>query len=197
MKEKLVSDSEFALHKRNALARKDHSKKGSIDSAILPLVNLINSMPGFYTTSSCSGRIMLIARKSAKKNEAEWLFTSHSPVKPGQIISALSAKIPKHPVWLKQENMILHIAARSIEAAERLLTAGNSSGFKRTGIISAGHRIIVSIESADSINALISAEGRMLISEEGIKALAEEANSRMRTNFSRIQRLYSALERMK
>ncbi|KAI4215594.1 MAG: hypothetical protein LQ351_002063 [Letrouitia transgressa] len=35
----------------------DASPKGSLDTAIVPLVNRINGLPGVVTTSSCSGRI--------------------------------------------------------------------------------------------------------------------------------------------
>jgi len=42
----------------------DKSRKGSVDEKILPLVNLINSTDDFFTTSTCSGRIILFANVS-------------------------------------------------------------------------------------------------------------------------------------
>jgi tRNA wybutosine-synthesizing protein 3 len=185
-----VSEKDFILHKRNALSRTDNSRKSAIDDAVLPLVNLINSLSGFYTTSSCSGRIMLIGRKSDKKNETEWLFTSHE-------ISIVKKGLPDGAVWFRQENMILHLAAKSISLANQFIESASASGFKRSGIIYAGSRIVVSVESPDRINALIARNRKLYVSEEGITALAEEANSRLKTNFSRIKRLYSAVEKMK
>jgi len=39
----------------------DKSRKGSVDQQILELVTAINLHPDFFTTSSCSGRAILIA----------------------------------------------------------------------------------------------------------------------------------------
>jgi tRNA wybutosine-synthesizing protein 3 len=192
-----VSEKDFILHKRNALSRADNSRKSAIDDAVLPLVSLINSLPGFYTTSSCSGRIMLIGRKSDKKNETEWLFTSHEIVKPDDVLSIVKKGLPDGAVWFRQENMILHLAAKSISLANQFIESASASGFKRSGIIYAGSRIVISVESPDRINALIARNRKLYVSEEGITALAEEANSRLKTNFSRIERLYSAVEKMR
>lgn len=35
----------------------DKSPKGSVDAPVVALVDLINTHPAFFTTSSCSGRI--------------------------------------------------------------------------------------------------------------------------------------------
>jgi len=191
-----VSEKEFALHKKNALLRMDHSKKGSIDDRIKPLIELINSIPELYTTSSCSGRIMLIERRGERKDQAEWLFVSHDPVNPEDVLQALK-KRGTGSVWLKQENLIIHLAARSIDLANSLVVLGNSSGFKRSGIISAGQRIMVSIESPEGINSLVASKEEILMSEEGLRRLCSEANKRMETNFSRMARLYSQLEKFK
>ena len=44
----------FDKEKKEFLSKKDKSRKGSIDNKIKKLVNKINSLPDFYTTSSCS-----------------------------------------------------------------------------------------------------------------------------------------------
>ena len=71
----------FEKKKKEFLAKKDKSKKGSIDDKIKRLVDKINSLPDFCTTSSCSGRILLLAIPSSnKKNEVEYLFRSHKKI---------------------------------------------------------------------------------------------------------------------
>ncbi|MEM0230609.1 MAG: tRNA wybutosine-synthesizing 3 family protein [Candidatus Woesearchaeota archaeon] len=192
-----IPEKEFALHKKNALSRRDNSKKGAIDERIRQLIDMINSMPEFYTTSSCSGRIMLIERKSERKDQAEWIFTSHEKVNAEEVLRVLKEKVSHSPIWFKQENMIIHIAARSLEAANRMVVIGNASGFKRSCIISAGNRIMLSLESPESINAIVSKNGSLLISEEGVRELCEEANRRMEINFQRIKRLYREIEKLK
>jgi tRNA(Phe) wybutosine-synthesizing methylase Tyw3 len=49
-----------------ASARKDRSRKGSIDEDGRAIVRMINEMPQYYTTSSCSSRIVFV-EKAARK----------------------------------------------------------------------------------------------------------------------------------
>ena len=49
-------DRERVLHERE-----DLSLKGSIDKPIIDLIHYINAQIHFYTTSSCSGRIIIFA----------------------------------------------------------------------------------------------------------------------------------------
>ena len=50
----------FEQQKKTVLSKLDKSKKGSIDKGILKLVNTINKNSNYYTTSTCSGRIILL-----------------------------------------------------------------------------------------------------------------------------------------
>ncbi|EDO43290.1 predicted protein [Nematostella vectensis] len=47
----------FMAQKQQTLSQADLSKKGSIDEPIVNLVDYINGLDAFFTTSSCSGRI--------------------------------------------------------------------------------------------------------------------------------------------
>lgn len=55
-------EKEFSRWKKQCLKKLDLSKKGSVDEDISHVVSLINSRERFFTTSSCSGRIILIDR---------------------------------------------------------------------------------------------------------------------------------------
>lgn len=50
----------FSQWKKQCLKKLDQSKKGSVDQDIEHIVSLINSRAEFFTTSSCSGRVILI-----------------------------------------------------------------------------------------------------------------------------------------
>lgn len=52
---------EFEKQKHRSLSQVDLSKKGSIDEQIVDLVRHINSLPDYFTTSSCSGRICVFS----------------------------------------------------------------------------------------------------------------------------------------
>src|SRR3989338_2309734 len=121
----------------------DKSKKGFIDAEIKDLVEAINVHPDYYTTSSCSGRILLYtASEARKKNETEWIFVSHDAVAEEVIRKALLT-LPSGVVFFRFEPLILHVACRDLVAAERLLQICNASGLKHSGAISLGERIII------------------------------------------------------
>lgn len=51
---------QFMQQKEQCLSGVDLSRKGSVDAPILDLVNFINAQPDFFTTSSCSGRTIVV-----------------------------------------------------------------------------------------------------------------------------------------
>jgi len=51
----------FSNQKQAAFAGQDLSRKGSVDEPIKELVDFINSLESYFTTSSCSGRIVVLA----------------------------------------------------------------------------------------------------------------------------------------
>lgn len=75
----------FLAQKSAALSGVDLSRKGNIDSQILSLVAFINKQAAFFTTSSCSGRILVFIQtveESGKiqKRNCEWLVTTHDRI---------------------------------------------------------------------------------------------------------------------
>ncbi|EDO43291.1 predicted protein [Nematostella vectensis] len=55
----------FMAQKQQTLSQADLSKKGSIDEPIVNLVDYINGLDAFFTTSSCSGRISVFTELKA------------------------------------------------------------------------------------------------------------------------------------
>lgn len=57
----------FTNLKKEAFQGLDLSRKGSVDEPIENLVAFINSLDQYFTTSSCSGRILLIGEDYVNK----------------------------------------------------------------------------------------------------------------------------------
>ena len=68
----------FDNEKKNTLSKLDKSTKGSIDEPILPVLDLINDMEDYYTTSSCSGRIMIF--EPSGQRHVDWLHVTHEKI---------------------------------------------------------------------------------------------------------------------
>ncbi len=184
----------FDEQKQRQLAKDDLSKKGAIDEGIRPLVELINSLKNYYTTSSCAGRTVLLVKKSEKKFDTSWLYIDHQGADAEKIKDLLSQP-PKHPVWLKQESAIVHLCCRNLKAAEKILIICKESGFKHSGILSLGKRIIVQVLSSENIETIVAAQGKLLVSEEYLQVLVDECNKKMERNRQRLQRLYCSLQK--
>jgi tRNA wybutosine-synthesizing protein 3 len=175
----------FSKEKFDFLNKKDRSRIGKIDCAILPLVGRINSLDDYYTTSSCSGRIAVI---EAGRKPAKWVFVSHEKTAPENIIEALSSYSGQKELWFRVEPMILHVRCRSLERAQSLVDIARSIGFRRSGIQATGAKIMVEISSSEIIDALIFKE-KALVDSSYIALLAEEADKKLEESHKKIKKL--------
>jgi tRNA wybutosine-synthesizing protein 3 len=184
----------FENEKKLALEKafsNDKSKKGSIDIQILPVINLINKHPDYYTTSSCAGRIMLFKEgKTGKKNESEWLFMSHDPVKKKDIIAQIDklAKLPQETVWFRMEAPILHICAKDMDCADSLLKIANDSGFRRSSILTFRKRIIIEIMIPERLDTPVIENKEILISKDYMNILVRHANLRLKKTRNKLKK---------
>jgi len=69
----------FNNSKKLALTKKDKSNISEIDLKIKDLCNKVNLFDNYFTTSSCSGRIVLI-KDDNKKKPGIILFRNHEKV---------------------------------------------------------------------------------------------------------------------
>jgi tRNA wybutosine-synthesizing protein 3 len=106
-----------------------------VDGDILPLLRLLNAHSDIYTTSSCSGRIMVAetVRPSYSKGRgfrpvAKW----HHPV-PVELVAEAVAEVDN--AWLMVRGAILHLATANARTAYRLVEIGRETGHKHSGII--------------------------------------------------------------
>ncbi len=184
----------FDKQKKDCLSRIDKSKKRSIDKDIKPLIDLLNSSKDYYTTSSCSGRILLIEKKTDNKKDARFAFAEHKTADFKAIKKNLE-KLSANDVWLKQESIIMHVCCRNLEAAKKLLKIVRDLGIKRAGIMNIGKRIIIEIIGTEAMEAIIARNGKMLIDDNYLKILVEEANKKLERNKTKIRELFKQLKR--
>jgi len=195
-KEFCSEKSNWLSHKQNALSKKDLSFKGCIDKRIKPLINLINSKNNYYTSSSCSGRILLLrlAEEDVKK-ESEWLFVSHEKIDASDIICALK-NLPKEEIWFKMEPIILHICCKTVNDAAEVVDKANKVGLKHSGINSLRKKIVVEIYGNERIETIIANHKKLLVDETYLKSLAEIANKKLELTHRKIEQLHNLFKQM-
>ena len=181
----------FDNEKKQCLEKTDKSKKQSVDDRIAGLCDMINSKKDFYTTSSCSGRILLIEKKSGLKNECSWIYVTHEYADFDAVKGAI-AKIDKYPIWFQCEPFILHVCCRDIDYANKILKLFQSLGFKHSGVLSLSKRIIIEAIGSERIQALVAKDGKLLVSEDYIRAIIEEANKKQERNHKYIEKIISS-----
>ncbi|RLI93087.1 MAG: hypothetical protein DRO95_00590 [Candidatus Altiarchaeales archaeon] len=183
-------NSRFRNQKNHTLKKlRDAIDKSEVDSDILGLIQYINSLENFYTTSSCAGRISLI-RDPGKKIENAWLGKWHSTVKFQDIARNLRNLPENELVWFKYEPAILHIVSRTLDGAEKIMKIARNSGFKRAGIHSLrDERYVIEICGTDRIDAPIADNGRILVDDDYLHYLVNLANKKYRKGRNTLKRL--------
>ncbi len=173
-------------------SQKDRSKKGDVDTEILPLLDAINAHPDLYSTSSCAGRIDLFVEPgSGKKHEGEWLFVSHEEADPKGVVAAL--KTPAETVWFRMEGAILHVCCRDMDAADSFLKACKTSGWKHSGVTGTSPRIMVEATTSERMDVPIAKEGSLFVPERFLTFLTKEANAKLGKTREKMARLERAL----
>ncbi|MBI4153290.1 hypothetical protein HY497_02090 [Candidatus Woesearchaeota archaeon] len=182
----------FAALKKNALSRKDKSNKGSVDEPIRKLIDKINALGNYYTTSSCSGRVVLwVEPESGKKNKVSFLYRSHEEISITEIKKSLQ-HLPLDKVWFRFEPMILHVACKTLDDANIILEKAKPF-FKHSGIITAKEKIVVEIRGSEFIEAIVAKDGKMVASEIYLSLLVNEGNRKMNENQRKINAYTSTI----
>jgi len=194
----------FTNLKKEAFQGLDLSRKGSVDEPIENLVAFINSLDQYFTTSSCSGRILLIGedyvnKKSIQKEGCKWIHVTHSQCNPGDIVSKLDPT--NGDLTFKFEPFVLHVQCKSLDDAQIMLSCGVQAGFRNSGISLKSRKssdrnfskIIVAIRSTHGLDTPLSANGELLVSEKFVDHITSKANRLMEENLKRIARFYENL----
>ncbi|MFA5071688.1 MAG: tRNA wybutosine-synthesizing 3 family protein [Candidatus Pacearchaeota archaeon] len=179
----------FQQRKKDVLSKLDKSSIGKWDEKIISLCDKINSLENYYTTSSCSGRILLMIDQE-KKAENLFLFVSHDKVSFKKLKDELNSALKiKKNVKFKMEPCILHIACESLEDAEKLFEIGKNAGFKRLGIIGTSHGFTFELNSSEKLEFPIIQNKKILVDDKFLKIAVDEANRKLEKSWMRIRKL--------
>lgn len=187
----------FSQWKTQCLGKLDHSKKSSVDEDIKHVVSLLNSCEEFFTTSSCSGRIILIdgvpQSSGVQKQNCVWLFVSHQKCKSEDLVSGLSRS--SADAVLKFEPFVLHVQCRELKDAQLVHSVAVNSGFRNSGLtVGKTGKILTAVRSTHGMEVPLSRNGVLLVDHEYVRFLAQIANEKMEENLRRIQRFYQNLQ---
>ncbi|GFR91356.1 tRNA wybutosine-synthesizing protein 3 homolog [Elysia marginata] len=188
---------DFQRQKTQRLHHVDLSRKGSIDAPLQETVNFINSLPSYFTTSCCSGRIILFENVCSKiqKKGCRWLHVTHDSVHKKDLEAALT-DISDEAVF-KFEPMVMHVQCQTLEDARQMHQLAVASGFRNSGITVGGKgKIITAVRSTHSLEVPLSSKGQLLVSPQHLDYLVDSANRKMEENSLRINRFEANLQHL-
>ncbi|ONM57712.1 tRNA wybutosine-synthesizing protein 2/3/4 [Zea mays] len=171
---------DFGRRKAAALAAlssptPDRSPKGGVDAPIAPLLDALNSHPDLFTTSSCSGRVSVLAqpppphegwgegapKPKKKARGGGWVYVSHDPADPD---------------------------------AAALVAAAIGAGFRESGITSLQKRAMVAIRCSIRMEVPLGQIDELVVSPEYVRYLVRIANSKMEANKRRMNGFLDLLQ---
>ncbi|XP_042377401.1 tRNA wybutosine-synthesizing protein 2/3/4-like isoform X2 [Zingiber officinale] len=189
---------EFEKRKAAAMAAlaapaPDKSPKGGVDAPIVPLLDVLNSHPSYFTTSSCSGRISILAHRrrpsysdsSAVEDEKKayskkkaggggWVFVSHDPADPEAVVDLLfgeRAQAMEGELVFRFEPLIVAVECREVAAAQALVSTAISCGFRESGITNTQKRVIVAIRCSIRMEVPLGQLDHLLVPAEYVQFL--------------------------
>ena len=163
-------------------------KDGKADQQIISLGNFFVSAKDFFTSSSCSGMIVLMnLDEDETKREAALHRKWHRAVEFDEVFSALEEQTADD-IWFKHEPLILHIGARDLKAAKKVLSVMKKVGIRRGGIIVAKEqKFIVELTGSSYMSFPVKTGDRILVSEEHLRFIIKRANKKLERNYKMLK----------
>ena len=181
----------FLQRKKAVLLKRDKSSKQSWDEKIAKLCEAINKKDDYYTTSSCSGRIVVM-KDEDKKAPNLFEFVSHDLISFEELKKELG-KIKKDTKF-KQEPPILHVACKNLKDAFDLLNKARRVGWKRSGVISEGKMFVAELISTEKLEFPLTRKGKLLVDDNFLKIVLEKANKNLKKSWEKIEKLENLLK---
>jgi tRNA wybutosine-synthesizing protein 3 len=187
----------FDQRKKSVLEKEDKASKGSWDERGVDLCNKLNSLENYYTTSSCSGKAVIMEERTGKDG-SYYLWTSHGLIILSELKEAIdlirSQKLEcEGMVKFKSESPIFFVCCRNVDFAKILLDKAVKAGFKESGIKITNKLVAVEIRSVEKIEFPLIFRGDVLVDDDFLKILVEGVNFRRERGWKKIISLFEFL----
>ncbi|HKL23972.1 MAG TPA: tRNA wybutosine-synthesizing 3 family protein [Candidatus Nanoarchaeia archaeon] len=192
-----MSQNNFNQRKKAVLDKEDKSSIGNWDKKIINLCNKINSFQNYYTTSSCSGRAVIMIDQD-KKSKGLFIEVSHKEISFEWLKETLekiknNKEFSDKTIKFKTESPILHVVCKNLEKASKLLEKAKHIGFKRSGINTFGKNIMLELNSTEKIEFPIIQQNEILVNDDFLKIIVKQVNNKLEKGWEKIKRLEKSL----
>lgn len=178
----------FLFRKKHQLQKDDKSLKQIWDKKISGLCEKINKSNNYYTTSSCSGRAVILINSKEKRDDL-FIKIWHDKLNFEEINQVLENIKYSEMIYFKQEPCILHVSCRTLKDAQKIHDIAKSAGWKRCGIIATKKRIMVELNSTEHLEFPIFNKGSILITDEFLSEIINETNRKLEDSWEKISKM--------
>lgn len=169
---------------------------GYLDEDLLDILLEFFKRPESYTTSSCSGRIIVVdSRMPWERRDATIIFKKHTPISPNEIRDLLKQPV-LHRLWLVASGPIIHVVTLTAREALRVLRIAHEAGFKHSGIMSVSKKgYLVELRTGIRLAVLLKTPNGLVIDEQSLNEAVKAVNEALIEGKKRLNRLLEALHR--
>ncbi len=169
---------------------------GYLDEDLLDILLEFFKRPESYTTSSCSGRIVVVdSRMPWERKNATIIFKKHSSISLEEITSLLSQPV-LYRLWLVATGPIIHVVTLTAREALRILRIAREAGFKHSGVLSVSRKgYLVELRTGIRLAILLKTSDRIVVDEHGLREAVKAVNEALSEGKKRLQRLLEVLRK--
>lgn len=192
-----VGEARFRMVKeRHALLWQKAKAAGKVDDRMIPLVEFIFSKPDYFTTTTCSGRILLLNLDSKELKKPDSFFAKwHEIPEFKEVWKALNKK-SSQDLWFKQEPFVMVVGTSSIENAKKIMVICRNNGVKKAGIMACEEgRFLIEIMGSHYISFLAKQDSKILVEKEFLEKQFETACKKLKMNWQMLDKLEKALRK--
>jgi tRNA wybutosine-synthesizing protein 3 len=186
----------FLKSKEKALTSLNKAKNDNkLDQDIEEIINTINLKKEYFTSSCCSGRIVILELPElGNKREAKFLGKWHRDIQYNELIEA-TKQAKTGMIWLLAQSPIIHVITNSYSLADNIIKIAINSGFKNSGYKSIKNNIVVEICSTERLDSPIGNNGKLSLSNEHLKFLLTISNFIIKKSKTKLKKLQKNLKK--
>mgnify|MGYP000135472794 CR=1 FL=1 len=169
---------------------------GYLDEDLLDILLEFFKRPESYTTSSCSGRIVVVdSRMPWERRDATIIFKKHAPISLDEIKGLLKQPV-LYRLWLVASGPIIHVVTLTAKEALKVLRIAREAGFKHSGVMSASRKgYLVELRTGIRLAVLLKTPNGLVVNEQGLNEAIKAVNEALIEGKKRLNRLLKALRR--
>lgn len=184
------------VKQRHSMLFEKARKEGRVDERMVPFIEWAFSRPELFTTSTCSGRLVLLQLNESEEKKPECFFAKwHSIPEFGEVWEALNKKSAGN-LWFKQEPFVIVLGTDSLENAKEIMGICRNNGVKKAGIMSAEDgKFLVEIMGSDYVSFLAKEKDKILLSKEELEKQFSTACKKLERSWKMLEKLEKALKK--